>query len=62
MVKNLTPVDSITVNRNPSSDNELANKNYVEESLGGDNILRFDETIDVSLKVPVGNDIYIHEI
>ena len=34
--------DSITVNRDPSSDNDLANKKYVDESLGSGKILRFN--------------------
>ena len=38
----LTNIDSVTVNREPTSDNELANKKYVDESLGGGNILRFN--------------------
>ena len=30
---NLTNIDSITINRNPSSDNELANKKYIDDQL-----------------------------
>ena len=41
----LTNLDFVTVNRNPSSDNELANKKYVDESLGSGNILGFNETL-----------------
>ena len=54
----LTNLDSITVNRNPSLDNELANRKYVDESLGGNNILRFNQTLENYLKVSVGNDVY----
>ena len=42
--ENLTNLDSITVNRNPSLDNELAKK-YVDDSLGSHNILRFIQTL-----------------
>ena len=35
LIKNkLTKIDSVTVNRKPSSDNELANKKYVDDSIG----------------------------
>ena len=54
----LTNLDSITVNRNPSSNNDLANKKYVDDSMGGGNILRYDPTLQTHLKVSVGNDIY----
>ena len=36
----LTTLDSLTVNRNPRSDNELANKKYVDDSIGDGNVLR----------------------
>ena len=29
----LTNIDSITVNRNPTSDNEVANKKYIDNEL-----------------------------
>ena len=29
----LTKLDSVTVNRNPSSDNEIVNKNYLDDEL-----------------------------
>ena len=32
----LTNIDSITINRNPNCDNELANKSYADDSLAGD--------------------------
>ena len=55
----LTNLDSITFNRNPSLDNELANKKYVDDSLGRDSILRFLHALENSLKVSNGKDIYI---
>ena len=54
----LTNLDSITVNRNPSLDNELANKKYVDDSLGGGKVLRFNQTLENYWKVSVGNDKY----
>ena len=41
----LTKLDSITVKRIPSSDKELANKNYVDDSIGEGNVLRFNQTL-----------------
>ena len=35
----LTDLDSITVNKDPSSDKERPNKKYVDDSIGGGNIL-----------------------
>ena len=51
-------MDSITVNRNPSSDNELANKNNVDDSLSGTNILSFNQTFENCIKVSAGSDLY----
>ena len=55
-IKNL---DSITVNRNPSLDNELSNKKYVDDELNKNTIFRFNQTLENYLKVSVGNDTYI---
>ena len=49
---------SITVNREPKSDNELSKKKYVDESIGEGTILRFVQTLENYLKVSVGNTIY----
>ena len=54
----LTNVDSITVNRNPSSDNEVSNKKYVDDELDKNTIVRFNQTLENYLRVSVGNDIY----
>ena len=54
----LPHLDSVTVNRNPSSDNELANKKYIDESIGEGTILKFSQTLTNYLKVSVGNDTY----
>ena len=54
----LINIDSITVNRAPSSDNELANKKYFDDELDKNTIDRFSQTLSNYLKVSVGNDIY----
>ena len=54
----LTNLDSITVNRNPSVDNELANKKYIDNELDKNTILRFNQTSQNYLKVSVGNNKY----
>ena len=54
----LTKLDSVTVKRNPSSDNELANKEYIDDSLDGGKILKLNKTLlQVYLKVSVGKDV-----
>ena len=51
-------LDSITVNRNPISDNELTNKKYIHDELNKITILRFNQTLKNYLKVSVGNKTY----
>ena len=53
-----TKLDSVTVNRNPVQDNELSNKNYVDDTIGEGTLVRFIQTLQNYLKVSVGNDIY----
>ena len=55
----ITILDSITVNRDPSSDNELASKKDVDDSIGGGNFLGFNQTLQHLLKVSVATDTYI---
>ena len=54
----LTNIDCITVNRNPSSDNEVSNKKYIDDELDKNTIVRFNQTLQNYLKVSVGNDTY----
>ena len=54
----LINLDSITINRNPTLDNEVSNTKYVDDSIGADTMLRFNQTLSNYLKVSVGNDIY----
>ena len=55
---NLTNINSITVNKNPSSDNELSNKKYVDDELGKNTIVGFIQTLQNYLKVSVRNSTY----
>ena len=48
---------SITVNGDPSSDNGLANKKYIDNSVES-TITRFNQTLQNQLKVSVGGDVY----
>ena len=57
MIK-LTNIDSIQVNRNPTLDNEVSNKKYVDDSIGAGTLLRFNQTLQNYLKISVGNDTY----
>ena len=54
----LKNLDSIAVIRNPSEDNEVSNKGYVDDSVGEGTIVRFNQTLENYLKVSVGNDTY----
>ena len=54
----LTNLDSVQVNREPNSDNELANKKYIDDELDKNTIVRFNQTLSNYLKVTVGNDTY----
>ena len=56
--KKLTNLDSITINRNPSSDNEVSNKKYIDDELDKNTIVGFNQTLQNYLKVSIGNDIY----
>ena len=54
----LTNKNSVTVNREPNSDNELANIKYIDNQLDQNTILRFNQTLENYLKVSVGDNIY----
>ena len=56
--KELTNINSITVNNNPTDDNHVSNKKYVDDSIGEGTIVRFNQTLTNYLKVSIGNDIY----
>ena len=54
----LTNLDSITVNRNPNTDNELSNKKYIDVELDKNTIVIFNQTLEIYLKASIGNDTY----
>ena len=49
-------LDSITVIRDPRSDNDLVNKKDNDNSIGEGTIVRFNQTLENYSKVSVGND------
>ena len=51
-------LDSIVVNRDPSSDNELSTKNYIENELDKNTMSRFNQILGRYLEVSVGNDAF----
>ena len=58
--KNLTNLDSVKIKRSPTLDNEVANKKYVDDSIGGgnNNVLKFNKSEDNYLEISSGNDTY----
>ena len=56
--KKLTNINSITINNNPTDDNHVCNKKYIDNELDKNTIVRFYQTLSNYLKVSVGNDIY----
>ena len=55
---NLTNRDSVTVNREPISDNDLSNRKYIDDELNKNTILRSNQTLENYFQVSVGNDTY----
>ena len=54
----LTNLDSITINRNPNLDNELANKKDIDDELDKNTVLRLNQTLENYPEVSVGNGTY----
>ena len=54
--KKLTSLDSITINRDPTSDSDVSTKKHIDDQLDKNTILRFHRTLQNYLKVTVGND------
>ena len=55
--KKLTNLESITINRNPSSDNEVPNRKNIDDEIDKNTGIRFNQTLENYLKVSIGNDI-----
>ena len=56
--KKLINLDSITLNREPSLDNELSTKKYTDDRLDKNTKVRLNQTLQSYLKVFVGNYTY----
>ena len=54
----LININSITINNNPTDDNHVSNKKYIDNELDKNTIVRFNQTLTNYLKVSVGSDIY----
>ena len=54
----LTNTKSITISQKPTSDNQVAEKKYVDDSLGISNVSKFIQTLENYLKVFVVNDAF----
>ena len=54
----LTNINSIPINANPTDDNYVSNKKYMDDEIDKNTILRFNQTLQNYLKVSIGNDIY----
>ena len=54
----LTNIYSISINSNPTDDNHVSNKKYIDDELEKNTILRFNQTLQNYLRVSVGSDIY----
>ena len=54
----LTNINSTTINNNPTDDNHVSNKKFIDNELDKNTIVRFNQTLQNYLKVSVGNDTY----
>ena len=55
----LTNINSITINKNPTNNNHVCNKKYVDDQLDKDTLLRLDDDSNNKyLKVNINNTIY----
>ena len=55
---NLININSITINNNPTDNDHVCNKKYVDDELSENTIVRFNQTLENYLKVSVGSDTY----
>ena len=54
----LPNIISISNKNNPTDDNHVSNKKYIDDELDKNTIVRFNQTLQNYLKVSVGNDTY----
>ena len=57
-INKLTDLDCITVNRNPISDNKVANEIYIDDDIGNGTLDRCNQTLEKLLYVSVGVSVY----
>ena len=55
----VTNLNSVSVNRNYTANNEVSIEKYVDDSIGEGTINRFNQSLENYLKVSVGNDTYV---
>ena len=53
-----TNLDSVSVNRKPCSDIDLASNKLFNDSSGEGSFLRINKTLEIYFKVSVGNDVF----
>ena len=56
--KKLTNIKLITINNNPTDDDHVTNKKYIDNQLDKNTIVRFNQTLTNYLKFSIGSDIY----
>ena len=54
----LTNINSISINNNPTDNDHVSNKKYIDDQLDKNTFLRFSQTLGNYLKVSVGNNTY----
>ena len=52
----LTNINSIILNNNPTDNNHVSNKKYVDDEVDKNTILKFNQTLENYFKVSVGNE------
>ena len=57
-INKLRNPDDFTVKRNPTSDNELPNKEYIDDNVGNRTLVRFSQTLEKYETVSVGDSVY----
>ena len=54
----LTNLDSIPINRDPTSDDEVSKKRYIDIEIDKNTIVRFNQTLQNYLQISIGNSMY----
>ena len=59
LIPKVTKLDSVSVIRNPTTENELSLKKIVDDSIGEGSILGFNQSLKNYLKVSIRNTDYV---